>query len=525
MANKRLFQTQAPMPNADTVNRAGGAAYKRTPKQALAQFVATGCLNDTFYASAQSQLDEVAGFARQVDGAFLAKAAIYGRRRAHMKDLPALLVALTSVKAPEHFETVFERVIDSPRMLRTFVQIMRSGAVGRRSLGSRPKRLIRRWLESRSDEALFRASVGKAPSIADIVKMVHPKPQTPARQALYGHLIGRPVDADKLPGLVRDFEAWKRDPSTTPPDVPFQMLTAFDLSSEQWADIARRAPWQMTRMNLSTFLRHGVFEQPGLTELIAARLRDRKLVERSRVLPYQLLMAYKAAGDNVPSMVRRALHDAMEHALRNVPRIDGRVFIFPDVSGSMHMPVTGYRHGSSSAVRCVDVAGLVAAALLRTNPQATVMPFESKVVPVRLEARHTVMHNARKLASLNAGGTNCSAPLRQLNEQKAKGDLVIYVSDNESWIDTTSRHWFGSSPTETLAQWQRFKQRNRKARLVCIDLVPGSTTQAAERTGVWNVGGFSDDVFTLLAHIARGEGPVDHWVREIESIQLERAAA
>ena len=33
------------------------------------------------------------------------------------------------------------------RMLRTFVQIMRSGRVGRRSLGSLPKRLLRQWLE------------------------------------------------------------------------------------------------------------------------------------------------------------------------------------------------------------------------------------------------------------------------------------------------------------------------------------------------------------------------------------------
>ena len=522
MANKHLFKTRTPLPNTDTVNGAGGVAYKRTPKQALAQFVATGCLNDTFYASAQSQLDEVASFAQSVDGAFLAKAAIYGRQRAHMKDLPALLVALISVKAPEHLEVAFERVIDSPRMLRTFVQIMRSGAVGRRSLGSRPKRLIRRWLENRSDDALFRASVGNSPSIADIVKMVHPKPQTPSRQALYGHLIGRPVDADNLPELVRQFEAWKQDPTGAPPDVPFQMLTAFDLSTEQWADIARRAPWQMTRMNLSTFLRHGVFKLPGMTTMIAERLRNQQLVERSRVLPYQLLMAYKAAGDNVPHQVREALQDAMEHSLRNVPRIDGKVFVFPDVSGSMHMSITGYRPGATSAVRCVDVAGLVAAALLRTNPQATVMPFESRVVSVRLEAHHTVMHNAQKLASLNAGGTNCSAPLRQLNERKAKGDLLIYVSDNESWIDSRR---YGRGPTAMLEQWTLFKRRNPKARLVCIDLVPGSTTQAKERKDIWNVGGFSDDVFHLLAQIGRGEASVDHWVREIEKVELERAAA
>ena len=43
-------------------------------------------------------------------------------------------------------------MIDNPRMLRTFVQIVRSGAVGRKSLGTRPRRLIRNWLAERTDE-------------------------------------------------------------------------------------------------------------------------------------------------------------------------------------------------------------------------------------------------------------------------------------------------------------------------------------------------------------------------------------
>ena len=102
----------------------------------------------------------------------------------------------------------------------------------------------------------------------------------------------------------------------------------------------------------------------------------------------------------------------------------------------MHSPVTGHRTGATTAVRCIDVAALVAAAVLRKNPRAEVIPFESNVVEVRLNPRDSVMTNAEKLAKLPCGGTNCSAPLAFLNQRTAKGDLVIYVSDNESWIDT-----------------------------------------------------------------------------------------
>ena len=86
---------------------------------------------------------------------FVARAALYGRRESHMKDLPALLCAVLSVRSPGLLAEVFDRVIDTPRMLRNFVQIMRSGVVGRVSLGTLPKRCVRQWLESRSDAALF----------------------------------------------------------------------------------------------------------------------------------------------------------------------------------------------------------------------------------------------------------------------------------------------------------------------------------------------------------------------------------
>ena len=42
-------------------------------------------------------------------------------------------------------------------------------------------------------------------SLADIVRMVHPKPATPSREALYGHLLGKSVPYERLPGLAREF--------------------------------------------------------------------------------------------------------------------------------------------------------------------------------------------------------------------------------------------------------------------------------------------------------------------------------
>jgi 60 kDa SS-A/Ro ribonucleoprotein len=206
----------------------------------------------------------------------------------------------------------------------------------------------------------------------------------------------------------------------------------------------------------------------------------------------------------------------MEAALANVPAFDGKVVVCPDVSGSMSSPVTGHRGSATTSVRCIDVAALVAAAVLRKNPAARVLPFEQAVVTkLRLNARDPVMSNAQALASIGGGGTNCSAPLALLNKERAKVDLVILVSDNESWVDAT-RH----GATQTLREWEALKQRNPQARLVCIDIQPYGTTQAAERRDIMNVGGFSDAVFTMIERFASGQTGAEHWVNEIEKISL-----
>ena len=525
MANKTLFKSLIGklVPATDALNEHQAPAYALTPKQQLAQYAVTGCLNSTFYASADEQLVKVLELCEELEPEFIAKTALYARKRGHMKDMPALLCAVLSVKDRALLNAIFPRVIDNAKMLRNFVQIMRSGVVGRKSLGTAPKRLVREWLDARDPVSLFKDNVGQDPSLKDIVKMVHPKPKDPNRAALLGYFIGRDHYVEALPDLVRSFEAFKRGPVNERgevPDVPFQMLTALKLGTKEWTEIARRTPWQMTRMNLNTFARHGVFREEGLAKLIADRLRDRDKVRKARVFPYQLLVAYTMAEANpdIPSVVANALQDAMEIATENVPDFGGKVYVFPDVSGSMHSPATGYRKGATSKVLCLDIAALVAATVLRKNHDAEVIPFESKVVKVRLNPRDSVMTNAKKLAALPAGGTNCSAPLAFLNKTGAEGDLVIYVSDNESWVDAPHYGRYGGSATETMNEWARFKRRNPKARMVCIDIQPYGTVQAKSRPDILNIGGFSDQVFDVIRAFARSELNADHWIGIIEEV-------
>lgn len=514
--NWKLFNTgKAALPAADTRNEAGGKAYQLSAEQKLAQLASTGCLNHTFYANAEDQLDNVLKAAAACEAPFVARTAVFARRHGFMKDMPAVLLAHLAGRDADLLAQVFPQVIDDGKMLRNFVQVLRSGVTGRKSLGTAPKRLVKNWLTARTDDQLFRASVGQKPSLADVVKMVHPRPATPQRQALYGWLCSRKIEAGMLPQLVKDFESFKTSSGQPLPDVPFQMLTALDLTQAHWTQIARTASWQTTRMNLNTFARHGVFQFPNMTRLIAARLRDPEQVKKSRVFPYQLLAAYTGTGADVPAEVKDALQDAMETATQNVPAIDGKVWVLPDISGSMSSAVTGHRKGATSAVRCLDVAALVAACSLRNNRGAEVLPFSDHVVRAQLNPRDSVMTNAAKLAALPSGGTNCAAPLKEMNRLKADGDLVVMVSDNESWSGSQS-----GRATGVMQEWEVFRKRNPGAKLVCLDIQPHGTTQAREREDILNIGGFSDEVFKIIAAFAKGTLNPDHWVGLIKQTAL-----
>jgi 60 kDa SS-A/Ro ribonucleoprotein len=517
MANKALFHSSRGkmLPAATAINSEGALAYAREPKQALAQYAATGTLSNTFYTNAAEQLETVLALTRELDAEFIAKTAIYARTKGSMKDVPALLLAVLSSKSPEAFKVTFPKVIDNGRMLRNFVQIMRSGVTGRKSLGSMPKRLVEAWLNTASDAKLIDAAVGANPSLRDIVRMVHPKPTSAEREALFAWVLNKPYTAEMLPESLKALAKYKVEPSAEVPPVPFQMLTALNLNAEAWAQVARSAGWHMVRMNLNSFARHGVFEIAGIPEMIAERLRDKSAIAKARVFPYQLMAAYFAAGANVPRMVKEALQDAMEIALERVTAYPGRVVVCPDVSGSMSSAVTGSRKGGTSAIRCIDVAGLVTAAIVRANQNALVLPFAEKVKEVDINPRDSVMSNAAKLAALGGGGTSCSAPLKRLIERRERADMVILVSDNQSWVDNRP-----TGPTETLRLWETFKNKNRDAKLVCIDLQPNRTTQAVERKDVLNVGGFSDEVFEVVERFASGTLSSDHWIGLIEGVEI-----
>jgi 60 kDa SS-A/Ro ribonucleoprotein len=466
----------------------------------------------------QKQLDEVNKLVQQVRPEFLARLAVYSRESAYMKDMSAYLLACLLKVDLNLFKTVFSRVVDNGKMLRNFVQIIRSGQVGRKSFGSAPKRMIREWLEARPDGKLFNDSVGNDPSLKDVIKMVHPKPTNKTREALYAYLIDKEVkNPEALPKVVRDFETFKKSPKgdrVVPQYVDFQMLTALDLSDTEWKKLSEGMAWHALRMNLNTLERHGVLKDEKYVDAIAAKLTDEKAIKSAKVFPYQLFTAYLNIDSNVPTKLGMALQKAMEVATTNIPKLNCKTIVAVDCSGSMDCAVTGNRGSATSKTTCKQVAALIAACILRGSDSVEVMRFTTSAERVKLNPMDSVITNAKTIGTI-CGGTTISSPVALANSEKLKADLFVIVSDNESWADTKTN----GCGTELMKQWSHFKSRNPKARLVCIDLAANAHTQAPNAPDRLNIGGFSDACFSTIAAFLESNDP-DFWVKKINQIDL-----
>lgn len=524
MATKNLFSSKSAKKSSvsvkvtkatNTVNNAGGTAYSLSDKATLAQLAMTGTFNGTYYSSGEEQLKKMLELANKLDPTYVAKLAVYARERGLMKDAPAVLAAVVAGRDSDLLGKIFDRVVDNPKMLRNFVQVIRSGAAGRKSLGTRPKKLIQKYLDSLTDEQLFKADVGNDPSLQDIIKLVHPKPTNKQRSALYGYLLGREFNKKDLCSLAKEYESFKTNMTGEIPDVPFQMLTALPLTNKHWIQIAANATWNQTRMNLNTFDRHAVFSDADMTSLISNKLQNPELVKRAKVFPYQLYTAFLNMQFSIPSKVSIALQKAADLALENIPEFAGKVYVMVDTSGSMQSAVTGDRGSATTKMRCIDVAALVAAAIMRKNPEAEVIPFDTSVHKHNLNPLDSIMTNAKTLAAFGGGGTDCSIALKHLNGKHAKGDLVIYVSDNESWVDSARYR-----STATMKEWNDFKVRNPQAKMVNIDITPNGTTQAHDRSDILNIGGFSDTCFDVIKLFTEMGNDKDLWVKTIEAVDI-----
>lgn len=488
MQKNTLFSNQTVTPMA--VNSAGGKAYTNSFETELARVVCTSFFGGTYYTEGADQLTRMVELAGKCSPEFVAACAIYARQVSSMKDTPVALLLCLRTNKKELYKQAFPRVINDPRVLRGLVQMIRSGKFGSRSLGTCTRKLINKWFDKHSPLSVWNMSIGSNPTMRDVMRLSRPSPNgDKEREAVY-KLIVRNERTPELPQEIKEFYSFIANQELAMPKVNFQRLTSIDLTPENWSILGQNMTWSQLRQNINTLERHSVFTNPVVASKLAAKISDQNEVNRSKVFPYQL---YTTLLNITDTRMKNAVQTALDYSVANIPTLPENTVVALDVSGSMSASVNG--QNVNGGLSCSQVGALLAAAIYKKNPNTRVLTFTTtaKDHTGNLNAHDSLMTNIGKI-SFAVGGTDCSQPMQFVANHKIPCDLFVLISDNESWA--------GYQPsrgvTATKLAWNKVKQLNPRAKCVCMDLAPRSTSQLPEASDTLFLAGFKDNLFTVM---------------------------
>jgi hypothetical protein len=478
---------RASVPNA--INLAGGEAHTMSPKLEFASALSTSFLADSYYASAATQVGRIADLAQRLDDPlFAAKAAVFNRRLNGLRSVSHLvageLAKRKDVKGLPWLRAFYRQVVVRPDdITETLAYLKAHGAPDLRKLSNALKRGFGDALTRFDAYQLAKyAQASKDVSMVDAVNLLHPK-STPALQAL-------------MKGTLGPAETWEAKLSATGKRASAEGLTedqTRDAKGQVWLDLlqAKKLGYLATLRNL----RNIADQSPEALDLALPFLTNPNAVANSKVFPFQFFTAMEAIAGTKADMpkVRRALNEAMDLSMANVPAFDGPTLIALDNSGSM-------------AGRPALIAALFAAVLFKSQKDADVLVFSDSAVQVRANPGDSLQTLAKAFKGANRpAGTNFHAIFQTATRAYRR---IIILSDMQAWVG-------GHTPASSHKDYKR--RFNADPTIISFNLNAQDGTMQFPEVKVCALAGFSDTVLGLMEKLERDPAALVH---EIEAVEL-----
>lgn len=263
---------------------------------------------------------------------------------------------------------------------------------------------------------------------------------------------------------------------------------------ERLKEVWERAFQLMPYMAKLRNLRNGVSAKvPGIAK-IAQSLADPKSVLKSKQLPFRYFSAARALSElkTSPKTVKaivKALDEALETSVANLPTFQGQTAIFVDCSGSMSWkPIS-----KDSTLQPIDVACLLGALMQRVSADGHVLAFATTVEPVVVTSGRGVLDLTRDIRMTGAncgGGTNIAGCIEYLKEKSIKVDRILMLSDMQPGI--------GGAVGDAL---RKYRSQFGACFYHSIDLqAHGQSAVPSKDPGVHLLSGFSEKIVQLIAN-------------------------
>lgn len=450
-------------PQATTTNLAGGEAFEMTPKTELASMLLTSFTQDQYYRSADDGIARLIELQGRVDPIFAAKAAIYARNEFGMRSITHVVAAeiAASTKGEQWTKDFVSAVIRRPDDM-TEILAYYLNKYGKPVPNALKKGLAKAFDKFDAYQLAKYRGEGKAISLVDVVNLVRPRPTKDNTEAL------KQLVNDKL----RSSGTWETKLSAAGSDK--------EAKADAWRELVSER--KIGYFALLRNLRNISEQAPDLVLAAAELLVDEKLIRKSLVLPFRLLVAKQEVQQRE---FVSALSKAIDISLANVPKFDGTTLVAIDHSGSMGRSVAG-----GTLARHL-VGDIFATAMFKQNPGSDVLVFGTSAGLVTgLNPDDSTLSLASQIGMTQYGhGTNFQAIFEVAQKSY---DRVVIFSDEQAWVDGGYGY---SHPGGALHEYKGRTGANPA--IFCFDLAGYGSMQFPENK-VFQIAGFSDKTFDLM---------------------------
>ena len=417
-----------------TTNLAGGEAYTQAPELELASILLTSFVEDSFYRSAGDTNKRVGELLTQVDPEFAAKAAIFARDRFGMRSISHVVAGELAGRvsglpwAKDFYSTIVVRPDDMTEIMSYF-----KSKTGLTSTKAMQKGFANAFGKFDAYQLAKYRGKGKEFSLVDVANLVHPRPTEKNATAL----------AQLIEGTLRSTGTWEAELTKAGQKAETAEEKA-ENKKEAWGEMVRSR--KIGYFALLRNLRNIATDAPDVLDEALVLLVDRKLIKKSRVLPFRFLTAYtQFFSEDVAGKqkILNALSDAMDIAVDNVPTLDGRTLLALDTSSSM-LGYGGYygRMDKLDPKAPAVIGAQLMAALFKKNPDNTdLMVFEGVAEYITLDGGDATLSITRQIVN-RVGGGSTNTPDVFARANKAY-DRVIILSDMQTWV--TNSYSYGGS--------------------------------------------------------------------------------
>jgi 60 kDa SS-A/Ro ribonucleoprotein len=538
---QRVPQSE-PLPD-QVANSAGGFAFAVNDLTRLDRFLILGSEGGSYYATERDLTKEnVAAISRLANGPIdeaeraIARIVDISRTGRAPKTDPALfaLAVFASSKIP----VVRSFALDAlPKVARIGTHLLHFAAFvnAQRGWGPALRRAFRAWYEA-LDERKLAYQVLKYQgrdgwTHKDLYHLAHMRgaSDTIRGQIQYWVEKGWPGVGDTEHPIAEMAQIWAferakqlqaSDPNDR--DTLIKLITDHRLTHEMVPNDFKNFPevWEalLQEMPVNATVRQlGKLTQVGLvkplsdaTTLIVKRLADIDAIKRSRLHPFNVLLALTTygAGQGVKGkltwtpvpQIQAALDKAFYTTFVNAPITGKKFYIGLDVSGSM-----GTSKIAGSHISAREASSAMCLVTARTEPAVHIAAFTSggrgyssrggaELQPLTFHPMCSLQDVVKSTAAMDFGGTDCALPMLNAIENKMEVDCFVIYTDSETWAGNIH-------PCEALRRYR--DKMGRDAKLVVVGMTSnGFTIADPNDAGSLDVVGFDAAVPQILADFA-----------------------